>query len=94
MLEKIKNSTSTLFILCGFPYTGKSYIAKEIIKETDITVVSIDDIFYQKGFDWDTDNLPDAVVWKEIFDIAFEKTKELLLSGKNVLFPNVASDLF
>jgi len=84
--EKIKNSQSTLYILCGFPYSGKSYIAKELVKETHITVVSIDDIFYSKGFSWDDNRLPHAEGWKEIFDISYIQSQDALKIGKNVLY--------
>ena len=86
IIDKIKNSQSTLYILCGFPYSGKSYIAKELVKETNITVVSIDDIFYSKGFSWDDNRLPHAEGWKEIFDISYIQSQDALKIGKNVLY--------
>lgn len=84
--EKIKNSQSTLYILCGFPYSGKSYIAKKLVKETDIKMVSIDDIFHSKGFSWDDNKLPNAEEWKEIFDISYTQSQDALKKGKNVLY--------
>lgn len=35
----------TLYILCGFPYSGKSLLSKEIEKTTSIKRVSFDDIY-------------------------------------------------
>jgi len=36
--ETIQTSHCTLYILCGFPYSGKSYIAKELVNKTNITI--------------------------------------------------------
>jgi len=86
VVDKIKFSQSTLYVLCGFPYSGKSYIAKELVKKTDIMFVSIDDIFHSKGFNWDNNKLPNAEEWKEIFDISYIQSQDALKIGKNVLY--------
>lgn len=86
IISKIQNSKSTLFILCGFPYAGKSYLSSQLQKQTDIQVVSIDDIFKAKGFDWDTNLLPSTSEWEDIFKESYEQTKKALLDGKNVLY--------
>lgn len=86
LIKTIKNSQKTLFILCGFPYAGKSFVAEESRKHTDIVFVSIDTIFHTHGFDWDTNTLPDIEMWQDIFDESYEKTKEVLSTGKNVLY--------
>ena len=86
LIKTIKESQKTLFILCGFPYAGKSFVAEELRKHTDIVFVSIDTIFRAHGFDWDTNTLPDTEAWQKIFDKSYEKTKEELKAGKNVLY--------
>jgi len=86
LIKTIKESRKTLFILCGFPYAGKSFVAEELRKHTDIVFVSIDAIFRAHGFDWDTNTLPDTEGWQKIFDESYEKTKEELNAGKNVLY--------
>ena len=86
LIKTIKESQKTLFILCGFPYVGKSFVAEELKKHTDIAYVSIDTIFKAHGFDWDTNTLPDTEVWQKIFVASYEKTKEVLSTGKNVLY--------
>jgi tRNA uridine 5-carbamoylmethylation protein Kti12 len=86
IISKIKNATGTLFILCGFPYSGKSYVSSQLQQQTDITVVAIDDIFKAKGFDWDTNVLPSVTEWGQIFNESYETVKENLLQGKNVLY--------
>lgn len=86
IINRIKSSKSTLYILCGFPYSGKSYIANKLVKETGIIVVSIDDIFHSKGFNWDNNKLPNAEEWKEIFNISYKQSQDALKEGKNVLY--------
>jgi predicted kinase len=86
LISEIQNSQKTLFILCGFPYAGKSYVAKVVKAQTDAVLVSIDDIFYAKGFDWDSNTLPDMNVWEQIFNESYEMTEQALLIGKNVLY--------
>ena len=86
LTQYIKKSKSALFILCGFPYAGKSYVSIQIQQQTDIQVVAIDDIFKAKGFDWDTNSLPNESEWKDIFEESYERTRQALLDGKNVLF--------
>lgn len=86
LIKTIKESQKTLFILCGFPYAGKSFVAEELRKHTDIVFVSIDTIFRAHGFDWETNTLPDTEAWQKIFDESYEKTKEALSIEKNVLY--------
>lgn len=86
VIHKIKNSKSTLFILCGFPYAGKSYVVNQLQLQTDIQIVAIDDIFKVKRFDWDTNILPNENEWKDIFEESYKQTKQALLDGKNVLY--------
>ena len=85
-ISTIQSSNKTLFILCGFPYAGKSYIVSQIRPQADIKVVSIDDIFIAKGFDWDTNVLPGMNEWEQIFNKSYEKTKDNLLQGRSVLY--------
>lgn len=84
--NKIDSEHGTLFILCGYPYAGKSFIAQQILAGTDIAYVSIDDIFHARGFDWNLNRLPNATAWEQIFDESYAKTREFLKMGKNVLY--------
>ena len=85
-ISKIQNSKSTLFILCGFPYAGKSHVSSQIQQQADIQIVAIDDVLKAKGFDWDSDVLPNESEWKDIFEESYEQTRQALLDGKNVLY--------
>lgn len=86
LITTIKKSHKTLFILCGFPYSGKSYVANKILQRTDVAFVSIDDIFHAHGFDWDSNILPDTKEWEQIFNESYEQTKSALTDGKSVLY--------
>ncbi len=86
LIKTIKESQKTLFILCGFPYAGKSFIAEQLLEHADITFVSIDNIFQTHGFDWSSNTLPDANTWEQIFGESYEQTKQTLVGGKNVLY--------
>lgn len=86
IISKIQASKGTLYILCGFPYAGKSHVSSQIQKQTDVQVVAIDDIFKSKGFDWNTNVLPIASEWEDIFEESYEKTRQSLLEGKSVLY--------
>ena len=86
LIELIQNSRNSLFILCGFPYAGKSYIAKQLVDRTDIVFVSIDDIFHNHEFEWNTNKLPNREQWEKIFNESYEQTKQALMNGKNVLY--------
>jgi predicted kinase len=86
LIYTIQNTEKTLFILCGFPYAGKSYVANEVLKHTDAVLVSIDAIFRAHGFDWNTNTLPKEDEWHHIFNESYEKAKEALKHGKNILY--------
>ena len=86
LIKTIKESQKTLFILCGFPYAGKTFVAEELRKGTDIVYVSIDAIFHEQGFDWDVNKLPNPDEWQKIFNESYDETRESLDQGKNVLY--------
>lgn len=86
VISLIQNSQQTLLVLCGLPYAGKSYVAKHLLGKSNLEFVSIDDIFRERGFDWNTNKLPSAEEWQQIFDESYQKTKVALGQGKNVLY--------
>ncbi len=86
VIQTIQRSHITLFILCGFPYAGKSYIAGELLTRTEVAYVSIDAIFHAYGFDWNTNKLPKTDEWQKIFDESYDQTKKALGEGRNVLY--------
>lgn len=86
LVSIIKRSQKTLFILCGYPYSGKSYVANQLQIATGIEVVAIDAIFKSKGFDWDTSVLTDHDGWQIIFAESYKAVGTILERGKNVLY--------
>ena len=86
LVQLINESKKTLFIFCGLPYSGKTFIAKEILDKTDCVFVSIDNILKELGYDWDTNTLPDAQTWKEIFERSFQESRDALQNELNVLY--------
>jgi predicted kinase len=86
IIQTIEGSKRTLYILCGLPYSGKTYFAGTIVKETGCAFVSIDQIFKGLQYDWDTNKLPDEKGWKEIFDTSYLKSQEVLKNDSNVLY--------
>jgi predicted kinase len=93
IVSNIQNSNTALYILCGFPYSGKSFISAQIQKQTNIHVVTIDDVFKSKGFSWDTNELPSSSDWNQIFSEVFEDIRANLVNGKNVLFDSTNQTL-
>lgn len=82
----LQSSQKTLFILCGLPYAGKSYVAEEVRKHADVVFVSVDELFHAKGFDWDANKLPDADTWQRIFAESYDVVRAALNEGKHVLY--------
>lgn len=86
LIQLINNSHKTLWILCGFPYSGKTYIGKKILKQTSCVYISIDNILEELHYDWNTNKLPNEEGWKKVFDISYQQTKEALEKGLNALY--------
>ncbi len=86
LIREINSRQKTLFILCGMPYSGKTYIAEKILKSTKCAYVSIDEIFKAHGFDWSSNKIPDEKAWASIFGIASARSRMALEDSLNVLY--------
>ena len=86
IIGSINKSRMTLFILCGLPYSGKTHIAREILKHASCVYVSMDFILTELGYDWDLNKLPDEQGWKEVIDISYQRSKKALKDSRNVLY--------
>lgn len=86
VIQDINNSNKTLYILCGLPYAGKTYLSKEIFAKTSCVYVSIDQILQELGFDWNSNKLPDENGWEQVSNISYKKSQEALKGGLNVLY--------
>lgn len=71
----------TLYILCGVPFSGKTTLAKAIVKaKKNVEHVYVDK-FYNKN---DQKNKEKA--WIKAFRIAYQETENALKQGKSVIF--------
>lgn len=86
VIDIIKSSDAKLYILCGLPYSGKSYLARQIVTDTDIALISIDSLLESGGFSWNDNKLPNTQEWDEIFSSSYELTASALQAGKSVLY--------
>lgn len=81
-MAEVKEIKPSLYILVGIPCSGKSYYAKKIFEPKNIKIVSTDEIRIEisgtRKFDIDRNN--------EIFETAFSRIKEELISGRDVVF--------
>ncbi len=84
--QRIRSSVKTLFIVCGYPYSGKSYITDQLVHDTGAVLVRIDNIFHSRGFEWGTNKLPNSEEWRFIFEESYILTREALQKGRNVLY--------
>lgn len=72
------------YLIVGFPYSGKTTLAKELEKRLGFARVNIDELKFEKGYtDVGDDDVPDKV-WDEIFDEADDLILKYLKKGKNV----------
>jgi len=86
VIKFISNSQRTLWILCGLPYSGKTYLAKKILENVECKFVSIDEILADNGYDWESNKLPDKRGWEKIFEFSYKETEEALKNDSNVLY--------
>lgn len=75
---------STQFLLVGFPYSGKTTLAKELVKEFGFVHINLDQLKWDMGYaDVGDDDVPDKV-WEKIINKANELLIKYLKEGKNV----------
>lgn len=73
---------TTLCILCGLPYSGKTTLTKELVKRFGFKVVSMDDVMDEKGLDPVTMTQED---WNKVYSEGYERLKEYLAEGQSVI---------
>lgn len=74
----------TQYLLVGFPYSGKSTLAKELQKRLGFAHINIDQLKFDRGYaSAGDDDVPDNV-WDEIFSEADKLIVQYLQEGKNV----------
>lgn len=72
------------YLLVGYPYSGKTTLAKRLEKEFGFARINIDELKWDAGFkDMGDDAVPDEV-WEKIFKKADSLLVKYLRQGKNV----------
>ncbi len=72
------------YLLVGFPYSGKTTLAKELGKRLGFAHINIDQLKFDKGYkEVGDDDVPD-LVWNEIFSEADRLIIKYLSEGKNI----------
>ncbi len=77
-----------LYIMCGIGFAGKSVLAKKIAERLNIPLVSQDAIFFEKEKELNL-NEDDDKQWEMLLNMCKQRIKELMMSGKSVVFDNV-----
>lgn len=82
----------TLYITCGLPYSGKTCLANKLVKKFSFIKISIDDILFSKGYDWDHFEEIGETGWKSIFKQAEEDSIQGLKNGQVVIYDSANQD--
>lgn len=72
------------YLLVGFPYSGKTTLAKELEKRLGFAHINIDQLKFDEGYtEVGDDNVPDEA-WEKIFNKADSLIVTYLNEGKNL----------
>ena len=72
-----------LYLMCGYSFSGKSYIANIISKKTGAVIISLDDINVERGFDNNSEIPRDE--WENTHKIALSRLESYLSNGQSVI---------
>lgn len=88
LADTVKNSEAKLYIFCGLPYAGKTYLLKQWQAQHPdlISIVSLDSVFEEFGYSWDEDRQPDEAGWKKILAQAKTEIVAALSINKSVFY--------
>src|ERR1035437_2131477 len=81
----------TLFIMCGLPYSGKTFFSKQFSAENGYRLVSIDDVRESLGLFWGKTDT-DAPNWQEVFRVVDELIVSTLKQGESVVYDSANQD--
>lgn len=82
----------TLIVTCGLSFSGKSTLAARLADELGATVISLDAINEERGL-YGGQGIPLAE-WARTNQIAHDRSRVLLSSGRNVIIDDVGSPRF
>lgn len=75
-----------LYILCGYPFAGKSTLTKKLIDTFDFCLVGIDEINRERAIGQTTGVAITPQEWSETYQQAYKRIEELLSQGKTVIY--------
>jgi len=84
-------NSPTLFIMCGLPYSGKTFFSKRFSAENRYRLVSIDDVRESLGIFWSKTDT-DAQNWQEVFRVVDELIVSTLKQGESVVYDSANQD--
>lgn len=73
----------TLYIMTGFPYSGKTTLANELVKRFGFKTASVDDAMNELKMHEDTMSQAD---WNTVYSKAYDDLIEKLKNGYSVIF--------
>lgn len=75
---------STLYLMCGLPFSGKSTVAKAIVEHIGCDYISLDDINHQRGLGFGGDGIP-GDEWERTHQIAIHLLSKSLRTSDAIL---------
>lgn len=81
---------ATLYILCGYPFAGKSTLADTLIKKYGFIRVAIDSINDELGIGRDYAVEIAPAEWQRTYDIYHDRIRDNLQASKSVIADTVA----
>lgn len=75
-----------LFILCGLPFSGKTYLAQKIAEHLPVTIISFDEIYEELKQKTGDDLSPQPEVWDQVKQTALLFLSKNLQEGKNIVW--------
>jgi predicted kinase len=79
-----------LYILCGYPFAGKSTLARKLTDKFGFVHISVDEINTQRGIGLDTLKPIAPEEWQSTYKIFYERIVDNLRSGYTVVADAVA----
>jgi predicted kinase len=80
---------TTLYLMCGFSFSGKSTLARKIIKQLRCAYISLDDINAERGL-WGGDGIL-VEEWERTHALARERLATWMATGKDAVVDDVNS---
>jgi|GEM_PF-91433 len=88
--QKISQPAPTLYIMCGFPFAGKSTIARAMVEQLGVVRVALDDITTELGASADPAMVGSDEQWQHTHDVFYERIIQALQAGQSVVVDSVA----